>query len=253
MKPPLRLPFQSPLQIYSSIQLLYDRRIRRSLAILAQTLRKLAQPYNSFSSKLLKEVLVYQSFYITQNISPIIIQGISASSLEAFYYAKQVQTQTLPNLSVSYSPLSKFMENREEFLLARAPSVPLARTINRSVRSTHQTLLSSHSPSTDLYESLSPQFPGGASHPIIQTTRMEMSAAFRQEQIEVAENSPLKWAKGFIWELSDDHHIPDECNTLAEANPYLLGKGVYPLKKLPLRPHYNCLCLVRYLINSYPD
>ena len=157
-----------------------------------------------------------------------------------------------PNVDVSIR-LADYMYKRKQFLIARAPSVPLARPIHRSIRSTHQTLLSSHTPAQDLYESLSPQFPGGASFPIVQTARAEMSAAFRQEQVEVAENSPLPWAKAFTWELSDDHREKDECNVLAEANPYLLGRGVYPLKKLPLRPHFNCLCLVRYLINSYPD
>ena len=51
-----------------------------------------------------------------------------------------------------------------------------------------------------------------------------------------------------IWTLSTRHgslpSSPDECDTLAGADPYGLGAGVYPPEKTPSHPHPSCECQV---------
>jgi hypothetical protein len=68
----------------------------------------------------------------------------------------------------------------------------------------------------------------------------EINVAYHEASIVSAQNSAV--VKGMKWELSRNHPLFDECDLLASANVYGLGKGVYPVNKVPHRPHPRCRC-----------
>jgi hypothetical protein len=70
--------------------------------------------------------------------------------------------------------------------------------------------------------------------------RTELQNAFHAGQIEAMKATP--GLLGSQWKLSGSHSEPDECNFYAEENRFELGRGVFPVSKIPLKPHPNCLC-----------
>lgn len=49
--------------------------------------------------------------------------------------------------------------------------------------------------------------------------------------------------KGVRWRLSAAHPLVDICDERAQADPYGLGSGIYPLGQVPMfPPHPRCLC-----------
>jgi len=63
---------------------------------------------------------------------------------------------------------------------------------------------------------------------------------------DLAVDSPAITAN--IWTLSTRHgslaSSPDECDTLAGADPFGLGTGAYPPEKTPSHPHPSCECSI---------
>lgn len=75
--------------------------------------------------------------------------------------------------------------------------------------------------------------------------RTETQRTYREVPARLAKNK--KYAKGIKWNLSNAHPKPDICDQLAEQNKHKLGKGVYPIDKLP-NSHPNCLCYTTTVI-----
>jgi len=71
-------------------------------------------------------------------------------------------------------------------------------------------------------------------------TRTAMAEAARLTDIEFAKKT--KSINGLQWMLSKAHPCCDECDDLAAADKYGLGKGAYPVDKFPPLPHPHCLC-----------
>lgn len=231
----------NPLKRYLVIQLDYDRRIRRALSKLATIVKAVAKK-NAFD--VLRQLLYVQHNFITVEIKPILISGALASRLAAFSYVKDLladQQQLNPRLNA-------YMDKHYQQLLY-TPDISLGHTWQRVQKANTLAVLA---PNTipfpqRMYNSFDPLEPGGASWPIINYTRGMMSEEFIAEQIKVAD--PL-WTKALKWQLADDHPEKDVCNILAAADRYDLGKGIYPAKLIPPRPHFGCLCYISYLINN---
>jgi len=74
----------------------------------------------------------------------------------------------------------------------------------------------------------------------------QLSRVMDEVAKDLAVESPAITA--VTWTLSVRHgsleSSPDECDTLAGANPFGLGAGAYPPEKVPSHPHPNCECRI---------
>lgn len=72
----------------------------------------------------------------------------------------------------------------------------------------------------------------------------EMGNAAHEAQVQSMTEAPQ--VAGSRWRLSPvrgtQQDKPDECNVLADQDLYGLGKGVYPVERVPTRPHPFCRC-----------
>jgi hypothetical protein len=78
--------------------------------------------------------------------------------------------------------------------------------------------------------------------------RTEIQNAFHMAQIDAQKVNPA--ALGAVWHLSEQHDVPDNCNMYAERNMHKLGRGVFPVGKVPRKPHPQCMC---FLTTKLPD
>jgi hypothetical protein len=85
--------------------------------------------------------------------------------------------------------------------------------------------------------------PKDISYEALRLARTETTAAFGEGTIAAARVTPSY--KGMKWILSKAHPLEDICDTLAEADGWGLGAGVYPPGEEPMYPaHPNCLCVL---------
>ncbi len=74
----------------------------------------------------------------------------------------------------------------------------------------------------------------------------QLSRVMDEVAKDLAVDSPAITA--VTWTLSTRHgsldSSPDECDTLAGADPYGLGAGAYPPEKTPSHPHPSCECRI---------
>lgn len=96
----------------------------------------------------------------------------------------------------------------------------------------------------EVYEFASPSTPGGASYAAMRLARTEINNAFHNRQRD-AGNRP--GVKAIRWNLSGSHRVPDECNLYAERDSYQQGPGVFPVGKVPDKPHPQCFCYLTYI------
>jgi hypothetical protein len=94
----------------------------------------------------------------------------------------------------------------------------------------------------DVERYIKPTTPGGTSYAAMRVARTEMNNAFHDTARQEAEESP--WTKSLQWHLSGSHPEPDECNEYAENDKFELGKGAFPIGKVPDKPHPQCLCFI---------
>lgn len=80
--------------------------------------------------------------------------------------------------------------------------------------------------------------------------RTEINNAFTESQIECAKREP--WNDGIKWNLSASHKIVDICDVYASQDLYGLGKGGYPVDKVPIR-HPNCWCFLTDILKSLDE
>ena len=80
--------------------------------------------------------------------------------------------------------------------------------------------------------------------------RTEINNAFTESQIECAKREP--WNDGIKWNLSASHRVPDICDVYASQDLYGLGKGGYPVDKVPIR-HPNCWCFLTDILKSLDE
>lgn len=87
-----------------------------------------------------------------------------------------------------------------------------------------------------------PKVPGGVRYASLRLARTEINAAYHQ--ISRAQMVDVPWATGMQWHLSGSHPKKDDCDTLASQDAFELGKGVYPAKEVPNKPHPQCFCYI---------
>jgi hypothetical protein len=80
--------------------------------------------------------------------------------------------------------------------------------------------------------------------------RTEINNAFTESQIECAKREP--WNDGMKWNLSASHKVYDVCDIYATQDLYGMGKGVYPLDKVPVR-HPRCWCFLTDVLKSLDE
>jgi hypothetical protein len=72
----------------------------------------------------------------------------------------------------------------------------------------------------------------------------EIENARSEAEIQAFASDPF--VKGVRWTLSENRgtqESPDACDVLADTDYYGMGKGVYPVTKVPARPHPFCRCI----------
>lgn len=92
----------------------------------------------------------------------------------------------------------------------------------------------------DVRKFIHPNTPGGASYAAKRLARTELNNAFHATQVRQAVEDP--YVVGMKWEVSGSHPKPDECDDYARGGDK--GDGVYEPRKVPAKPHPQCLCYV---------
>lgn len=93
-----------------------------------------------------------------------------------------------------------------------------------------------------MYERMGGRVAKSAMYDPLRLVRNELSEVYFQATIEGYKDNPA--VKAVKWLLSNNR-IPgyhDICDTLAYADDYGLGAGIYPLDEVPARPHICCMC-----------
>jgi len=81
--------------------------------------------------------------------------------------------------------------------------------------------------------------------------RTEIANAYHEAERRSAARSPI--ILGLKWNLSAAHPELDICDSLASANDFGLGAGVYPPSSLPFLPHPHDLCFVTSVLRPVKD
>jgi hypothetical protein len=95
-----------------------------------------------------------------------------------------------------------------------------------------------------VYQYVSPTTPGGESYAAMRLARTEINNAFHERQLAGA-NRP--GVTGVQWNLSGSHRVPDQCNLFAQRDSHNKGPGVFPVGKVPDKPHPQCFCFLTYV------
>lgn len=93
---------------------------------------------------------------------------------------------------------------------------------------------------------INPNVRGGVSHAAMRLGRTELNNAFHAQQIQEAERP---WVNGVKWNLSKSHPKKDDCDSLASHDEGL-GRGVWAKRRVPSKPHPQCLCYMTYAMVS---
>jgi hypothetical protein len=91
----------------------------------------------------------------------------------------------------------------------------------------------------DVKDLINPNTKGGVSYAAKRLARTEINNAYHAQSIDSARDKP--WVTGTEWRLSNSHPTPDRCNEYAAADNGL-GRGVWPVERVPAKPHPQCLC-----------
>lgn len=128
----------------------------------------------------------------------------------------------------------------QESVATGQDAVKTARMLERYVQGGSNTLAAEY---PNMMKRMNGRVPKDISYEALRLARTETTAAFGEGTIAAARMTPSY--KGIKWILSNSHPAEDICNTLAEADGWGLGEGVYPPGNEPLYPgHPNCLCVL---------
>lgn len=128
----------------------------------------------------------------------------------------------------------------QESVATGQDAVKTARMLERYVRGGANTLAAEY---PNMMKRMNGRVPKDISYEALRLARTETTAAFGEGTIAAARMTPSY--KGIKWILSNSHPVEDICNTLAEADGWGLGEGVYPPGNEPIYPgHPNCLCVL---------
>jgi len=141
---------------------------------------------------------------------------------------------------VSESARNAIRDLIQESVAIGQDAVKTARMLERYVRGGANTLASEY---PNMMKRMKGRVPKDISYEALRLARTETTAAFGEGTIAAARVTPSY--KGMKWILSKAHPLEDICDTLAEADGWGLGAGVYPPGEEPMYPaHPNCLCVL---------
>ncbi len=128
----------------------------------------------------------------------------------------------------------------QESVVTGQDAVKTARMLERYVQGGAKTLTAEY---PNMMKRMKGRIPKDISYEALRLARTETTAAFGEGTIAAARVTPSY--KGMKWILSKAHPLEDICDTLAEADGWGLGAGVYPPGEEPMYPaHPNCLCVL---------
>ena len=100
----------------------------------------------------------------------------------------------------------------------------------------------------NMYERMGGRVPKNLNYEALRLARNELSEVYWQATIEGFKENPA--VRAVKWLLSNNR-LPgyhDICDTMAYANAYGLGAGIYPVDEAPEKPHICCLCALAPVI-----
>ena len=94
----------------------------------------------------------------------------------------------------------------------------------------------------NMYERMGGRVPKNLNYEALRLARNELSEVYWQATIEGFKENPA--VRAVKWLLSNNRlaGYHDICDTMAYANDYGLGAGIYPVDEAPEKPHICCLC-----------
>ena len=100
----------------------------------------------------------------------------------------------------------------------------------------------------NMYERMGRRVPKNLNYEALRLARNELSEVYWLATIEGFKENPA--VRAVKWLLSNNR-LPgyhDICDTMAYANAYGLGAGIYPVDEAPEKPHICCLCALAPVI-----
>ena len=117
--------------------------------------------------------------------------------------------------------------------------VKVAKALQQYVKEGSETFVKDY---PNMYERMGGRVPKNLNYEALRLARNELSEVYWQATIEGFKENPA--VKAVKWLLSNNR-LPgyhDICDTMAYADDYGLGAGIYPVDAAPEKPHICCLC-----------
>ena len=117
--------------------------------------------------------------------------------------------------------------------------VKVAKALQQYVKEGAETFVKDY---PNMYERMGGRVPKNLNYEALRLARNELSEVYWQATIEGFKENPAVTA--VKWLLSNNR-LPgyhDICDTMAYADDYGLGAGIYPVDAAPEKPHICCLC-----------
>ena len=117
--------------------------------------------------------------------------------------------------------------------------VKVAKALQQYVKEGSETFVKDY---PNMYERMGGRVPKNLNYEALRLARNELSEVYWQATIEGFKENPA--VRAVKWLLSNNR-LPgyhDICDTMAYADDYGLGAGIYPVDAAPEKPHICCLC-----------
>jgi len=117
--------------------------------------------------------------------------------------------------------------------------VEVAKALQQYVKKGSETFVKDY---PNMYERMGGRVPKNLNYEALRLARNELSEVYWQATIEGFKENPAVTA--VKWLLSNNRlaGYHDICDTMAYADDYGLGAGIYPVDAAPEKPHICCLC-----------
>lgn len=171
---------------------------------------------------------------------------------EPLYRAAGISKSTRDQLRKSTQAMS---ERRVELMLRRfnTEQIPLSRQVYRTQALAQKWVddainigigrgLTARELANEVKDKIRPDVRGGVSYAAMRLSRTEINNAFHAAA--VVSNMDKPWVQGMQWHLSATHPEEDICDKMSSEDKFELGNGIYPVGKVPKKPHPQCLCYI---------
>lgn len=262
-------PSPEPFQPYRKVQAKYDRELARILEATAKDIRtRIARMPRGIGGDVrvaqlrmvLAEIKKLQRAMWRGKILPSVLAGMDEAieaAEDAVEALERVAYSALPEpvaealtRGLRLSAASGIASDRARRRRELSPRVYTQEALHSGkvediIRKGLIQNLSAKELAQEVYQYVSPSTPGGASYAAMRLSRTEINNAFHERQLEGANRPGVEAVK---WNLSGSHKVPDECNLYAERDQHDKGKGIFPVGKVPEKPHPQCFCYLTYVM-----